>query len=176
LKMYRASNLKSIKALDKELEEVKLEKDGLDGKLAGLLKASKNLDHLIESQRFDQVKKGVGYNAVPPPAADLYISSKKDLSWTGLPEFMEDTVTNYSRPSPTIASTSAEVQNKDSSNSEDVASPNPPKPFVKFVKPKDSQPKSKSKEQETPKKSQVKYAEQYRHSNKKPKVKGNQRN
>nr|GFB68092.1 ribonuclease H-like domain-containing protein [Tanacetum cinerariifolium] len=38
--------------LDKELEELKLEKDGLDGKLAGLLKASNNLDHLIESQRF----------------------------------------------------------------------------------------------------------------------------
>nr|GFB58664.1 hypothetical protein [Tanacetum cinerariifolium] len=104
LEMYRASNLKSIKALDKELEEVKLEKDGLDGKLAGLLKASKNLDHLIQSQR----------------------------------------------PSPTIASTSAEGQNKDSSTFEDIASPNPPKPFVKFVKPKDSQPESKSKEQETP--------------------------
>nr|GEX91637.1 hypothetical protein [Tanacetum cinerariifolium] len=74
------------------------------------------------------------------------------------------------RPSPTIASTSVEGQNKDSSTSEDVTSPNPPKPFVKFVKPKDSQPKSKSKEQETPKKSQVKYAEQYRHLNKKPKV------
>nr|GEU80081.1 hypothetical protein [Tanacetum cinerariifolium] len=55
LEMYRASNLKSIKALDKELEEVKLEKDGLDGKLAGLLKTSKNLDHLIESQRSDQI-------------------------------------------------------------------------------------------------------------------------
>nr|GFC90562.1 ribonuclease H-like domain-containing protein [Tanacetum cinerariifolium] len=54
LEMYRASILKSIKALDKELEEVKLEKDGLDGKLAGILKASKNLDHLIESQRSDQ--------------------------------------------------------------------------------------------------------------------------
>nr|GFB23374.1 hypothetical protein [Tanacetum cinerariifolium] len=77
---------------------------------------------------------------------------------------------------PTIARTSKEVQNKDSSTSEDVASPNPPKPFVKFIEPKDSQPESKSKEQETPKKSQVKYAEQYRHSNKKPKVKGNQRN
>nr|GFC62789.1 hypothetical protein [Tanacetum cinerariifolium] len=49
--MYRASNLKSIKILNKELEEVKLEKNRLDGKLAGLLKASKNLDHLIESQR-----------------------------------------------------------------------------------------------------------------------------
>nr|GEV96924.1 hypothetical protein [Tanacetum cinerariifolium] len=123
-----------------------------------------------------KVKEGVGYNVVPPPAADLYLSPKKDLSWTGLPEFVDDTVTNYSRHSPTIASTSEEGQNKDSSTSEDVASPNLPKPFVKFVKPKDSQPESKSKEQETPKKSQVKYAEQYRHSNKKPKVKGNQRN
>nr|GFC39981.1 ubiquitin hydrolase [Tanacetum cinerariifolium] len=36
------------------------------------------------------------------------------------------------------------------------------------------QPESKSKEQETPKKSHVKYAKQYRHSNKRPK--GNQRN
>nr|GEX77519.1 hypothetical protein [Tanacetum cinerariifolium] len=52
--------------------------------------------------------------------------------------------------------------------------PNPPKPFVKFVKPKNNQPESKTKEQETPKKPQVKYVEQYRHSNKRPK--GNQRN
>nr|GEZ13457.1 ubiquitin hydrolase [Tanacetum cinerariifolium] len=128
-----------------------LEKDGLDGKLAGLLKASKNLDNLIKSQRSD----------------------KKDLSWTGLPEFVDDTVTDYSKPSHTVASTSAEGQNKDSSTSEDVASPNRPKPFVKFVKPKDSQSESKTNKQETPKKPQVKYAEQYRHSNKKPK--GNQR-
>nr|GFA68085.1 hypothetical protein [Tanacetum cinerariifolium] len=139
LEMYRASNLKCIKTLDKELEELKLEKDGLDGKLTGLLKASKNLDNLIERQRYDKVKEGVGYNAVPPPAVDLYLSPKKDLSWTGLPEFVDDTVTNYSRPSSTVASTSAEGQNKDSSTSEDVASPNTPKPFVKFVKSKDSQ-------------------------------------
>nr|GFC59702.1 hypothetical protein [Tanacetum cinerariifolium] len=77
-------------------------------------------------------------------------------------------------PSPTVVSTSTEGQNKDSSTSEDVASPIPPKPFIKFVKTKDSQPESKTKEQETPKKSQVKYAEQYRHSNKRPK--GNQKN
>nr|GEW52660.1 retrotransposon protein, putative, Ty1-copia subclass [Tanacetum cinerariifolium] len=73
--MYRASNLKSIKALDKELKEV---------------------------------KEGVGYNAVPPPAADLYLSPKKDLSWTGLPEFVDNIVTDYSKPSPTVASTSTE--------------------------------------------------------------------
>nr|GFC26221.1 hypothetical protein [Tanacetum cinerariifolium] len=28
-------------------------------------------------------------NAVPPPAADLYLSPKKDLLWTGLPELVE---------------------------------------------------------------------------------------
>nr|GFA68441.1 hypothetical protein [Tanacetum cinerariifolium] len=78
--------------------------------------------------------------------------------------------------SPTVASTSTEGQNKDSSTSEDDASPNTPKPFVKFVKPKDSQYESKINKQETPKKPQVKYAEQYRYSNKKPNVKGNQRN
>nr|GEZ00107.1 hypothetical protein [Tanacetum cinerariifolium] len=169
---------KALMAIDRELEALKLEKDGLDGKLAGLLKASKNLDNLIESQRPDKVKEGVGYNVVPPPAADLYLSPKKDLSWTGLPEFVDDTVTYYSRPSPTVASTSAEGQ-KNSSTSEDVASPNTPKPFVKFVKlvkPKDSQSENKTNKQETPKKLQVKYAEQYRHSNKKPNVKGNQRN
>nr|GEX95553.1 hypothetical protein [Tanacetum cinerariifolium] len=46
---------------------------------------------------------------------------------------------SWARPSPTVASTSAEGQNKDSSTSEDDASHNTPKPFVKFVKPKDSQ-------------------------------------
>nr|GFC78750.1 hypothetical protein [Tanacetum cinerariifolium] len=51
--------------------------------------------------------------------------------WTGLLEFVDDTVTDYSRPSPTVASTSAEVQNKDTSTFEDVASPNLPKLFVK---------------------------------------------
>nr|GFA71601.1 hypothetical protein [Tanacetum cinerariifolium] len=35
-----------------------------------------------ESKRSDKVEDGVGYNVVPPPAADLYLSPKKDLSWT----------------------------------------------------------------------------------------------
>nr|GFC50418.1 hypothetical protein [Tanacetum cinerariifolium] len=79
----------------------------------------------------NKVKEGVGYDDVPPPAADLYLSPKKDLLWTGLPKFVDDTVTDYSRPSSTVVSSSAEGQNKDSSTFEDVASPNPPKPFVK---------------------------------------------
>nr|GEY58721.1 hypothetical protein [Tanacetum cinerariifolium] len=130
-----------------ENKTLKEEKDVVDGKLARLLKSSKDLENIIESQRSEKVKEGIGYNAVPPPAVDLYLSPKKDLSWTGLPEFIDDTVTDYSRPSPAVVSTSEEDQNKDTSTSEDV-------------KPKDSQPESKSKEQETPKKSQVKYPEQ----------------
>nr|GFC29264.1 hypothetical protein [Tanacetum cinerariifolium] len=87
-----------------------------------LQKSSKNLDNLIESQRSDKVKDEVGYNVVPHPAADLYLSPKKDLSLT--------------------ASTLAEGQNKNSTTFEDVTSPNTTKPFVKFVKPKDSQSES----------------------------------
>nr|GFC12137.1 hypothetical protein [Tanacetum cinerariifolium] len=146
LEIYRESNLESIKILKNEVETLKEEKDVVDGKLARLLKSSKDLENIIESQRFEKVKEGVGYNVVPPSAADLYLSPKKDLLWTGLPEFVDDNVTNYSRPSPTVVSTSAKDQNKDNSTSEDVASPNLPKLFVKFVKPKDSQPESKSKE------------------------------
>nr|GEZ97302.1 hypothetical protein [Tanacetum cinerariifolium] len=152
-------NLKRrIESLSKQLETLKLEKDGVDGKLAGLLKTSKNLDNLIESQGSDKIKDGVRYSAIPP-AVDLYLSPKKDLSWTGLPEFADDTVTDYSRPSPTVESTSEEGQNKNSSTSEDVASPITPKSFVKFVKSKDFQSKSKTNKKETPKKPQVKYAE-----------------
>nr|GFD29510.1 hypothetical protein [Tanacetum cinerariifolium] len=69
------------------------EKDLVDGKLAHLLKSSKDLEDIIESKRPEKVKEGLGYNAVPPPAADLYLSPKKDLSWTGLPEFVDDTMT-----------------------------------------------------------------------------------
>nr|GEV33022.1 putative reverse transcriptase domain-containing protein [Tanacetum cinerariifolium] len=131
LEMYKESNLKCIKTLDKELETLKQENDVVDGKLVRLLKSSKDLESLIESQRSDKIKDGVGYNVALPPAVDLYLSPKKDLSWTGLPEFVDDTVTDYSRPSPTVASTSAGGQNKNPSTSEDVASPNTPKPFVK---------------------------------------------
>nr|GFB99993.1 ribonuclease H-like domain-containing protein [Tanacetum cinerariifolium] len=53
------------------------------------------------SQRLDKNKEGLGYSDVPPPPAQIYSSPKKDMSWTGLPEFRDDTVTDYSRPAPT---------------------------------------------------------------------------
>nr|GEU99248.1 hypothetical protein [Tanacetum cinerariifolium] len=49
--------------------------------------------------------KGVGFNeyyVVPPPPAQIYSLPKKDLSWMGLPEFVDDTVTDYTKPTPSI--------------------------------------------------------------------------
>nr|GEX33916.1 hypothetical protein [Tanacetum cinerariifolium] len=67
-------------ALMADTKTLKQEKEVVDGKLAGLLSASKDLDNLIESQRSDKSKEGLGYTAVPPPVTQLYLSPKKDLS------------------------------------------------------------------------------------------------
>nr|GFC86072.1 hypothetical protein [Tanacetum cinerariifolium] len=136
-------------------------------KLAGLLKASKDLDNLIESQRLDKNKDGLGYSAIPLPLAQLYLSPKKDLSWTGLPECDDDIVTDYSMTLPTVESTSGDDQNKNSFASENGESTdsNLSKPAVKFVKAAERSTTNKVK---TVKKPSVKYAEMYRRTTKKP--------
>nr|GEX95023.1 hypothetical protein [Tanacetum cinerariifolium] len=71
LEFYNESNKECIETLKKKLETLKQEKEGVNGKLAGLLTASKDLDNLIESQRSDKSKEGLGYTVVPPPTAQL---------------------------------------------------------------------------------------------------------
>nr|GEU57077.1 reverse transcriptase domain-containing protein [Tanacetum cinerariifolium] len=51
LEFHINSHTECIEILKKKLETLNLEKDGVDRKLVGLLKASKDLDNLIESQR-----------------------------------------------------------------------------------------------------------------------------
>nr|GEV58510.1 putative reverse transcriptase domain-containing protein [Tanacetum cinerariifolium] len=123
----------------------------------------------------DKIKDGLGYSAVPPPPAQLYLSPKKDLSWTGLPECVDDTVTDYGRPSPTVESTSGDDKNKNSSASKNEESTDNilSKPAVKFVK---AAERSTTNKVETMKKPSVKYAEMYRRTTKKPNDRGNQRN
>nr|GEW02170.1 hypothetical protein [Tanacetum cinerariifolium] len=118
--------------------------------------ASKDLDSLLESQRLDKNKKGLGYNDVPPLPAQLYSSLKKDLSWTGLPEFKDDTMTDYSRPAPTEESSPNGAQNRNPSVTKE-ASPSTilPKSFIKFFKANDSLTKSKIDKAEKAKKSPV---------------------
>nr|GFB71964.1 ribonuclease H-like domain-containing protein [Tanacetum cinerariifolium] len=100
-----------------------------------------------------------------------------DLSWTGLPEFKDDTVTDYSRHAPTVESSPDDAQNRNPSVTKE-ASPStiPPKSFIKFIKANDSLTKSKIDKAEKAKKSLVKYAKQYRKPKQKPNVRGNQRN
>nr|GEW81212.1 hypothetical protein [Tanacetum cinerariifolium] len=83
-----------IKRLTNEVEQLKKEKEGLDSKLTGFESASKDLDTLLGSQRTDKNKEGLGYSIVPPPA-QVYFPPKKDISWTGLLEFVDDTITDY---------------------------------------------------------------------------------
>nr|GFA54983.1 hypothetical protein [Tanacetum cinerariifolium] len=129
------SRANCIKSLTKELELIKKEKESLDSKLAGFQIASKDLDSLLESQRLDKNKEGLGYSAVPPPPAQVYSPPKKDMSWIGLPEFAYDTITDYSRPSLAIESTLDDLQNKNPSVTENGASDNIlSKPVLKFVK------------------------------------------
>nr|GEX88299.1 reverse transcriptase domain-containing protein [Tanacetum cinerariifolium] len=63
------------------------------------------------------------------------VADEEDMSWTGLSEYEDDTVTYYSRPSPTIKSTLYDVQNQNASVTKTKPSPSTisPKPFIKFV-------------------------------------------
>nr|GEX74842.1 putative ribonuclease H-like domain-containing protein [Tanacetum cinerariifolium] len=169
--------IRVLESLTKDLELLKKEKGKFDTKLTGFQTASKDLDSLLENQILDKNKEGLGYSDVPSPSAQIYSPPKKDMSWTGLPEFKDDTVTNYNRPSPVIESTSDDAQNRNPSVSDTEASPSTisPKPFIKFVKANDSPTKSKSDKVETARKPPVKYAEQYRKPTKNPNVRGNQR-
>ncbi|GKB82255.1 putative ribonuclease H-like domain-containing protein, partial [Tanacetum coccineum] len=61
-----------------------------------VLKTSKDLDKLFESQITDKSKKGLGYNVVPLPHPLIYNRPKKlDLSYYGLDEFKEPKFKGY---------------------------------------------------------------------------------
>nr|GEZ89923.1 hypothetical protein [Tanacetum cinerariifolium] len=98
-----------IEYLTNELEMLKQEKGDLDSKLTGFQPASKDLDNLLKSQRSNKNKEGLGYSVVPPPPAQVYSPPKKDMSWTGLLEFADDTITDYSRPLRAIESNSDDL-------------------------------------------------------------------
>nr|GEX13060.1 putative reverse transcriptase domain-containing protein [Tanacetum cinerariifolium] len=95
-----------------------------------------------------------------------------------LSEFADDTITDYSRPSSAIESTSDDAQNRNPSVSETEASPGTisPKHFIKFVKAADKPTENKTEKKETVRKPSVRYAEQYRKPTKRSNVRGNQRN
>ncbi|GJT29022.1 hypothetical protein Tco_0909297 [Tanacetum coccineum] len=82
----------TIGELRKKLEIVQKEKDGIQFNVDKFENASKSLNKIIESQIVDNCKKGLGYNAVPPPLTGNFMPPKPDLSFTGLEEFTNEPV------------------------------------------------------------------------------------
>ncbi|GKA22548.1 hypothetical protein Tco_0708510 [Tanacetum coccineum] len=78
----------AIRELRKKLEITQKEKDGIQFNVDKFENASKSLNKLIESQIVDNCKKGLGYNAVPPPYTGNFMPPTPDLSFTGLDEFV----------------------------------------------------------------------------------------
>nr|GFB13742.1 retrovirus-related Pol polyprotein from transposon TNT 1-94 [Tanacetum cinerariifolium] len=139
--------------------------------------STKDLDNLVGSQRSDKNKEGLGYSVVPPPA-QVYSPPKKDMSWTRLSRFADDTIIDYTRPSPSVEGNPDDLQNNSSSISEIRESTGSilSKPKIKFVKPADSLTVAKTNKDETARKPTVKYAEMYKKTSKRSNVRGNQRN
>nr|GEZ60584.1 hypothetical protein [Tanacetum cinerariifolium] len=169
-------------------EEVKKEKESIDFKIENFENASKDLDRLLWSQKLDKDKKGIGLNeyyAVPSPPVQVYSPPKKDLSWMGLPEVVDDTVTDYTRPTPSTdvsKSVSKELEERWKNNnpsffeqrgsSGNVVS----KPMIKFMKESVCPNATKVNNTENARKPTMKYAKMYRFNSQSPRVRGNQRN
>nr|GEW17963.1 hypothetical protein [Tanacetum cinerariifolium] len=100
--------------------------------------------------RRDNYKQG---SKVEEQAPKALMATDGDLSWTGLLEFADDTVTDYSRPSPTIESTLDDAQNRNPYVTETEASPTTfsPKPFIKFMKATDRSTETRTAKVETAK-------------------------
>ncbi|GJW76080.1 hypothetical protein Tco_0137762 [Tanacetum coccineum] len=173
-----------IENLRNELEEVKKEKESIDFKIENFDNASKDLDCLLGTQRSVKDKTGLGlneYTSVPPPPAQVYSPPKNDLSWTGLPEFVDDTVIDYSRPTPSI-DVSKDVSDEQKaiwkSNSASFSKQRGSvgnvlsKPMISFVKETGCPSVSKVNNTKKSRKPTVKYAEMYRSQ----RPRGNQRN
>nr|GEY07369.1 hypothetical protein [Tanacetum cinerariifolium] len=118
-------NKLGLSQVEARLVEFKTQEIKLCEKIRGLEFDVKNKNTKIENlmNELEQIKKEKeGYSVVPPPA-QVYSPPKKDMSWIGLPEFADNTITDYNRPSPTDC---AEVK----TNKDEAAR----KPSIKYAK------------------------------------------
>nr|GEW79329.1 hypothetical protein [Tanacetum cinerariifolium] len=161
---------KNIENLNTKISQINEELSDCE---TDLYNNKRDLDRPLGSQKLDKDKKGVGFNeycVIPPPPAQVYSPHKKDLSWIGLPEFVDDTVTDYTRPTPSIdvsKSVSKELEERWKSNipsffeqggsSGNVVS----KPMIKFVKESSCPNATKVNNTENARKPIMKYAKMH---------------
>ncbi|GKD09730.1 hypothetical protein Tco_1189415, partial [Tanacetum coccineum] len=88
----------AIRELRKKLEIAQKEKDGIQFNVEKFENESKSLNKLIKSHIVDNCKKGLGYNAVPPPYIRNFMPPTPDLCFTGLDEFVNKHVVKNCLP------------------------------------------------------------------------------
>ncbi|GJY11438.1 putative ribonuclease H-like domain-containing protein [Tanacetum coccineum] len=95
LKSNASFNEAEIITLKKIIEKLKKEKEDNLLKINNYDNATKSLDKVIGSQLVDNNKKGLGYNAVPPPLTGLFAPPSIDLSNSGLEKFKQPEFEGY---------------------------------------------------------------------------------
>ncbi|GJX57899.1 hypothetical protein Tco_0289289 [Tanacetum coccineum] len=169
----------AIRELRKKLEIAQKEKDSIQFNVDKFENASKSLDKLIECQIVDNCKKGLGYNAVPPPYIGNFMPSTPDLSFTGLDEFVNKPVVENRKSDEEVSKVVRKSDDSliiedwvSDSEEEDVSQTKTEKKTVKpsiakieFVKPK---------QQKKTARKTVKQIEKHRQNTHSPR--GNQRN
>ncbi|GJY38503.1 ribonuclease H-like domain-containing protein [Tanacetum coccineum] len=95
LKRDASFNESKIIALKCEIDRLKKDKESNQIKIDNFENASKSLDKMIGSQISDNSRKGVGYNAVPPPPTGLFAPPSIDLSNSGVEEFKQPEFEGY---------------------------------------------------------------------------------
>nr|GEY16591.1 hypothetical protein [Tanacetum cinerariifolium] len=96
-------------------------------------------------------------------------NEQEDHALTGLPEFTDDIITDYTMPSPSVESNPNDLQNRFSFASENGESTGSilSRPEIKFMRPADSTTIVKTDKKETVRKTTVKYVELYTKTSKK---------
>nr|GEW82492.1 zinc finger, CCHC-type [Tanacetum cinerariifolium] len=87
----------ALTELQRKLDLVETKKEGIQLNVNKLENAYKSLNKIIECQIIDNCKKGLGYNAVPPPHTGLFPPLKLDLSYIGLEKLFNEPKTEKSK-------------------------------------------------------------------------------
>ncbi|GJT23599.1 hypothetical protein Tco_0893536 [Tanacetum coccineum] len=82
----------TITELRRKLELAQKQKDEIQLTVENFENSSKNLSKLIDCQKADKCKTGLGYNVVPPPYTGNLMPPKPDLSFSGLEEFKSEPI------------------------------------------------------------------------------------
>ncbi|GJR76080.1 putative ribonuclease H-like domain-containing protein [Tanacetum coccineum] len=96
----------AITELRRKLDLAQKEKDGIQFTVENFENSSNSLSKLIDSQIVDKCKKGLGYNAVPPPYTRNFMPPRLDLTYPDLCEYVSETIVSESVASEPVVETS----------------------------------------------------------------------